>query len=172
MAILAYKDDGDRALGLAGMAMALYINDAEGALVALDLDSERGQGVVLGPEFHFAANPRYSAKLAWQQTLAEFKTLTAMAVGNAMCRRYVGQGTGLTQAEIQYLIDFASQQGGEMCALEPDECRRAYVDIMQAMHRVFSYGAARSVASQLSNALLEHRRLSGAECLDIMRTLQ
>ena len=89
---LKYRDNRDKTYGLTGMAIALVMADGEDMLMQVSLDAPAGEGITFTPDFYFQGNPRYSAKLAWNQMLKQLSLVTGMMIGNVMCRSYLIDG--------------------------------------------------------------------------------
>ena len=86
---LRYTDERDKTYGLAGMAITLVAIDGEKYLCEINLDADAGEGIVMTHDYGFKGNPRMSARIIWEQTLAELRMTTSMTLGNIACRRYV-----------------------------------------------------------------------------------
>lgn len=168
---LRYTDEQDRALGLAGVAISMVAWDGERMLSAISLESEPGAGVEVTPDFHFAGNPRFSARLAWQQMVKQTELASAMIIGNAMCRWYVGRGRRLSSAVNATLRGLVRDEARTICSLDDDETDRIFTHTTEYLDRLFSHSTVASVAAHFADTLRERRRLTASEVLDELSAL-
>lgn len=168
---LRYTDEHDRALGIAGVAIAMLAWDAQHLLTALSLDNETGRGVEVTPDFHFAGNPRFSARLAWQQMVKQTELSSAMIIGNTMCRWYVGRQRRLTSAINATLRALVRDEAHAICSLDDDETDRIYTRTTEYLDRLFTHNTVATVAAHLADTLLTRRRLTASEALDELSAL-
>lgn len=168
---LRYKDESDRAYGLTGMAVALVLWDGEPMLAAVSLDNDPGDGVEFTPAFGFSGNPRLTASLAWREMLRQYELSTAMVMGNAMCRSYVGASRPLTSAVSAALKALIRDEGREMCQLEDDEIDMVYNKTYRYLDRVFTHAGIAAVARDFADVLRTRRRLTAAEVFDNLSSL-
>lgn len=167
---LKYKDATDRCYGVTGMAISIVALDAEDLLDSLTIE-EGEEAVKFTPEYYFSGNPRYSARLAWNQILQHFSVTTAMAIGNLMCRYYVLSGKDLSPALTLALKETVASDGRESCQLEDDEIDNLFTRNFNYLHRLFSHGGVQSVARDFANTLSERRTLTRADVIDELRAL-
>ena len=168
---LKYNDESDRALGLAGMAVAITVWDGEDQMVAVNLDSAPGAGLELTPDFFFAGNPRLSARLAWRQMLKQLELASAMLVSNAMCRSYVGQKRALSSQAASMLRAMVHDEAVNVCSLEEDEIEALYGRVSDTCTRLFTHQAVQNLAERLAADMRQRRRMTAAEILDILEPL-
>ncbi len=167
---LKYKDADDRCYGVTGMAISIVALDAEELLDSLTID-EGEDTVKFAPEYYFAGNPRYSARLAWNQILQHFSLTTAMAIGNLMCRSYVLRGRAISPTLTQTLKDTVAADGRESCQLDDDEIDSLFSRNFSYLHRLFTHSGVQSVARDFARTLSERRTLSRADVIDELRAL-
>lgn len=168
---LRYTDEHDRALGLAGMAISMVAWDGEHMLAAISIDNEPGDGLEVTPDFHFAGNPRLSARLAWQQMVKQTELSSAMVIGNAMCRWYVGRGRRLSSAVNATLRGLVRDEARSVCSLDDDETDRIFTRTTDYLDRLFSHSTVASVAMHFADTLQQRRRLTATEVLDELSAL-
>lgn len=166
---LKYTSDEDRAMGLSGMAMAMYAYDGSQYITALSLDNDLGEGIELSPEFQVVSNPRMSAKIIWHTQLKNFEMVTAMLLGNAMCRSYIGRRSRLDAETSRTLKDLCHTRGHSQCELDADEIERLYAKTATFLERLFTHTAVQSACNTMASTLKGRRRLSTAEIMDILR---
>jgi hypothetical protein len=167
---LKYKDDTDRAHGLAGMAIALVAYNASQYMVSISLDSIPGQGFILAPDFGMSTGPNYSAKLAWNQLLRTYELSSALVLANAMSRAYVGQRHTPTGDVTKTLKKFIAQQGRD-CELEDDEIDRLYDKTQTYVRRLFTHPGVMSMTSDFVATILDRRSMTAAEILERLEAL-
>lgn len=153
------------------MAIAMTVWDGEQWLAALSLDSEPGHGVEVTPDFFFSGNPRFSASLAWQELLKRLELSSAMIMGNAMCRSYVGQSRKLSPQAVKALRAVVRTEAEEACSLESDEADMLYAKIYDYLDRLFVHSRVHQLANSLSRRLQDERRLTAADVLDELAPL-
>ena len=168
---LKYKDEADRSLGLAGTAIAIHVWKGQDNLIAMDLDTEPGQGLSMSPEFGFGGNPRLSARLAWQIMLKNLELTTAMVAGNVMCRSYVGNARPLSSQARATLRALVHDEGQRACQLDDDECDRLLARILDIQQQLFSHSGVAAIARRLAADFVADRRLSAAEIADRLAAL-
>jgi len=169
---LKYSDETDRSLGISGMAIALFACDGEEYLASVSLDAPTGRGLALAPEFHFAGNPRLSAKSVWNQLLKQFELLSAMVMANVMCRCYVGHGKRPDFSQWRDVKNFVADQGRDLCQLDDDEISTVCSKTEQFLDRLFSHGSVVDVARTFSRRLIDNRTMTSAEVLDFLSQLR
>lgn len=167
---LKYKDADDRCYGVTGMAISIVALDAEQLLDSLTIEDGE-ESVTFSPEYYFSGNPRYSARLAWNQILQHFSLTTAMAIGNLMCRRYVRHGQAITPALARLLKDTVAADGRDTCSLDDDEIDSLFTRNFNYLHRLFTHSGVQSVARDFAHTLSERRTLSRADVIEELRAL-
>lgn len=166
MSSLKYTDEKDRSLGLAGTAVAMVVWHAHDKLVAVSIDSEPGAGVEVTPDFHFQGNPRLSAAEAWRTLVQQLQVTTAMLMGNAMSRAYLGHNRPLSSQTRASLRALVRDEAEAVCALTPDETDRLFTEVNQYLDRVFTHHRIATLTRSLAQDIVTERRLSAAEVLD------
>lgn len=168
---LKYRDERDKAYGLTGMVMALVLTDGENVMVEVSLDSPSGESMRFTPDFYFAGNPRYSAKLAWKQMLAHLNLTTGMLLGNTLCRSYLLDGMRLSDDMLDAMRQLVREQGADYCQLEPDEADHLLSRNYNYFDRVFSHRGVAAVAHRFADHLQTRRNMTLAEILDELSEL-
>lgn len=168
---LKYRDERDRACGAAGMVVALVMTDHEDQLAEVSLDAPDGELVRLTPDVYFAANQRYSARLAWQQTLDELNLWVGMAAANVICRSYIidysRPGSQVENALRSLVID-------EACGnwqLDEDEADRLLRRNVEYYGRVLNSRLVADCINSFISTLRSRRTLSRHEALEQLRDL-
>lgn len=168
---LKYSDENDRSLGIAGTAISMVVWDAERYIAAVSLDNGPGDGIEMTPDFHFAGNPRFSARLVWQQMIKQLELSSAMLIGNVMCRSYVGNGRRPSSAATAAIRALVRDEARTVCSLDDDETERIYERTYQYVERLFTHPSVASIANNFADTLRTRRRLSAAEVLDQLSAL-
>ena len=168
---LRYADDTDRAYGVAGMAISLVLWDGEPLLASASLDRAVGSALDFTPAFGFSGNPRYTASLAWRQLLKQYEMVTAMIMGNALCRAYVGSSQPLSSAMGFELLDAIRAEGREACSLDDDEIDIIFNKTHRYLDRVFAHSGVSTLARSLADNLLTRRTMTASEVFDILAEL-
>lgn len=165
-----YADEEDKCYGLAGMAIALNVWDKHTMIrhVSLDLD----EPIAFTPDFFFTANPRFSAKLAWNEMLKEYQLLTGIVLGNVICRKVVRKRERLTNDFMREVYALVENEGREHCQLEPDEITIIFKKTSGYISDLFTDARVASLARQFASDLMERRTMSGNEIADEIDRLQ
>lgn len=168
---LRYTDEKDRSYGLTGMTISMVVWDGEDMLSAVNIDNAPGQGLEVTPEFHFRGNPRMSARIAWHQLIKQFELDTAMLLGNAYCRSYVGGQRTLSAQVTALLRALVRDEGRSLCELDDDEISHIYDKTSLYLERLFTHSGVAAIAHDFAEALRRQRRLSAAEALERLSAL-
>lgn len=168
---LRYTDDSDRAYGVAGMTVSMVLFDGEPYLAAVSLDNPVGDSVEFTPAFGFSGNPRLTASLAWRELKGRFELTTAMLMGNAICRAYVGQSTAMPAEMSRQLRDIVRSEGRQTCSLDDDEIDIIYNRLHRYLDRVFTHSGVSTLTRRLAQLLMERRRLSAGEVIEFLQPL-
>ncbi len=169
---LKYKDEADKCLGAAGMAIAVVALDGSAAIASMDIDAAPDEMIEFMPEFYFEGNPRLMASASWRRLLHNFSLTTGLLIGNVLCRRMVGGLQMPSDAERQYLRDIVVQEGTETCELEEDEADNLFANNYDRMSRLFMRRSIHSMAHEFASIIRDKRRLSRLELLQNLQSLQ
>lgn len=168
---LKYRDERDKTYGLTGMAIAMVMADGEDMLMHISLDAPAGESIGFTPDFYFQGNPRYSAKLAWNQMLKQLSLATGMLVGNVMCRSYILDRKRLNADIVDQLKQLVRSQGSESCSLDNDEADNLFNRNYNYFDRVFTHQAVAAIARNFADELQRRRKFSMQEVLEQLRDL-
>lgn len=170
-AMLSYRNESDRCYGVAGMTIGLVVFDGEDMLAGVSVDAPAHAMVEMDQDFFFAGNPSLSAKSAWNRMLKNFNLMTAMMIGNVMCRRLVLDSADLSGDLRKALHDRIVEEAAESCSLESDEAERLFEKDFSYLYRVFNHRGVQNVAHDFARKIADVRRLSRAEILEELRGL-
>ena len=166
---LKYSDETDKSMGVAGMAISLIACDCEDMLAGVSLD-EAEETLSMAGEFFFSGNPRFSAKIAWNEILRQFQITAGLLMGNVMCRRLCTGGA--VDAEIMGIVrDIILKEGAEHCSLEEDEADALYNKNYRYYHRLFSHPSVAAIARDFATTLRMQRRMTAGEVVENLRRL-
>lgn len=172
MDILKYKDETDKAYGLAGMAISLVAWDAEEWLESINIDAEPDEAIQMSQEFYLTLAPRVGAKAVWEQSLKRFQITAAMMVANVTCRQMVNNKysnlSGEADAELRSAL---YEEGAELCSLEQDEVSRIYGKSLNYCSQLFSHPEVRQVTKSFVYKLQENRNLTAEKIIDLLSSL-
>ena len=169
---LKYKDEADKCLGAAGMAIAVVAMDGSDDIASMDIDAAPDAMVEFMPDFYFEGNPRLMASASWRKLLHNFNLTAGLLIGNVICRRMVGGMQMPTDTERQYLHDIVVQEGTETCELEEDEVENLFTNSYDRMQRLFMQRSVHTMASEFASIIRQQRRLSRLELLQNLQALQ
>lgn len=169
MDILKYKDETDKAYGLAGMAISLVAWDAEEWLESINIDAEPDKAIQMSQEFYLTLAPRVGAKAVWEQSLKRFQITAAMMIANVTCRQMVNNKysnlPGEADAELRSAL---YEEGAELCSLEQDEVSRIYGKSLNYCSKLFMHPEMRQLASNIADNIRNQRILNSTEILDLL----
>lgn len=168
---LRYRDENDRAYGIAGMAVALVLWDGEQFLASVSLESPVGESIEFTPAFGFNGNPRMTASLAWREMIRQFELSTAMIMGNAMCRSYVVSSRPLSEFERHALKTVIQEEGDRFCSLEEDEVERMFGKTHRYLDRVFMHSGVTNLIHDFARTLSARRKMSALEVFEVLEAL-
>ena len=167
--ILKYTDETDKCLGLAGMAISLVACDGEEYLAAVSLDPEE-DSFSMAEEFYFSGNPRFSAKIAWNEMLKQFQITTGMMLANVLCRAFAA-GHSPAREAIDAVHEIIISEGTDRCELDNDEIDSLFNKNYAYYNRLFSHPTVNVIARDFAAALQRQRRMTSGEVLEALRRL-
>ena len=78
MITLKYKDEEDRAYGLGGMVVSMYLLDNEKYIDSVSMDADPDEGMQFTADFFHLPNPNLSPKAVWNDSLSRFNLLNGL----------------------------------------------------------------------------------------------
>lgn len=168
---LAYKNEDDRAYGLAGMAVSLAALDALDRVVEVSLDAE-GPMVSFSHEYYFTGSPTVSPKATWNNLVENFYITTSMAVSNVMARSLVRMKREVPADVSDRLRKAVEEEGEDSCSLEQDEIDALYRRSTTGMRRIFGNPRVYPAIEEFARFISRRRVLSGTEIYDELRMLR
>lgn len=168
---LTYRNEDDRAYGLAGMAISLAALDAIDRVAAVSLDSD-GPMVSFSHEYYFSGSPSVSPKATWSNLLHNFYITSAMVVSNVMARSMVRLGREVPDSILGEIRREMEAEGADTCSLEADEVDRLYLKTTTGMRRIFANPRLHPAIDEFVRVISRRRTLSGMEIYDELRSLR
>ena len=170
--ILKCIDERDKSYGVAGMAIAVVAYDTEDMLASVSMDAEPGHTIEFGSEFFYNANPRMSAKIAWNELIKHFRLATGLMVANTMSRNYVQHRRRLPDDTARALREAVYNYGADDEAqLEKDEIEAVLQRNIEFFDRLFQMQAVHDATHALAADLVEKRSFSAAEIVDRLASM-
>lgn len=156
---LKYADADDRAFGLCGMALALFVFESDRYLLSLDVDAEADQGLELTGDFYIPANPNLSAKGVWTGLFRQFQLTSAMMMGNLLSRALARRSVPIPRDVYRLMMAHLHDEGEEACGLTEGEvdtlCDKSY----GYLQRVISYPAVSAIIRNMADDLMRRHTL-------------
>lgn len=168
----SYTDEDDKCYGLSGMVISLNVLDSDDMLREISIEADHGESISFTPDFFFCSNPRYSAKIAWNEMLKQYQLLTGLVVGNIMCRYTVQRHKPLSSSLIDDMKALIQEEGKETCSLEDDEIDMIFDKTLSFMRSVYANPQVHAIACGIADAIKQRRTMSGSEVLEEMQMLR
>lgn len=167
---LRYADESDRCYGLAGMALALLIDEDDDALFdSISIDMPVGEALALLPRFIHTGRPDVSARMAYASLLREQKMLCHLLLGNVMARYYANRCEAVPGEVKQYIQSILHDEATGNCQLGDDEAEAMFVNEYNYLYRVFNHAGVQQAARKFVDTLSERRTLSRHEVIELYR---
>lgn len=168
---LQYKNERDKAYGLAGMAVGIRALDGEEYIAYIDLDADTAESFRFTPEFSFHGNPRMSAKIVWQQTLNDLRLIGTAIVANLECRRRLLDHGMPAQDEYAACRDALRLDAKNHLDLDDDEIDALFESCRNYAVRLFRHQGVCDLTHSFAARIIERRKLSGAEAVELLAAL-
>lgn len=138
MTSLQYRDEEDKAFGLAGMIYSLGAVDGLDSVAEVSLDTD-GPMVTFRHGYFFNGSPAVSPKSTWDNMLRNFHLTSVMVLSNLMSRTIVKDAEEPDSKLLQEIRDLFEEEGERECSLEKDELDALYDRILHYTMRLFKY---------------------------------
>ncbi len=168
---LAYRDEEDRAYGLAGMAITIASLDAIDHVAKITLDTD-GPMVVFSNDFFYAGSQSVSPKATWNKLLENYRLTAAMVVSNILSRRYVHERTTNIDDMLSPLREILAQEGRETCELEQDEIDNIFSRVLNYSQRIFANRRLFPLIDEFAGIIARRRSLTGREIAEELAFLR
>lgn len=168
---LHYSNDRDKSYGIAGMAVTLVAMDGAAYLSRIDLDADGPDAVVLDAAYAMSGNPRMSAKVVWQRTLADLRLYMSMILGNVVCRRYLLDHRRPSHDELDALRQALRADAGEHLGLDDDESDRLFDSCHNYAIKLYSHDGICRVARSFADTLAQRRQMPACDVAEVLSSL-
>lgn len=168
---LKYKNDEDRAYGLAGMVIAVASMDAIDRVAMVSLDSD-GPMVTFSNEFYFPGSQSASPKATWRRLFDNFQITSAMAISNVLSRKLIHERSNELDDMLRPLRDVIILEGEDVCSLESDEVESIFNRMLSHSGRIFGNSRLSPIIDEFASIIARRRRLTGREIAEELSLLQ
>lgn len=168
---LNYRNDNDRAFGLAGMAISLAALDAIDYVSSISIDAE-GPMVTFADDFYFSGSSSISPKATWNNLLHNFYVTSAMVIANIMARSFVDHGRDIPTSILDDIRAEMIAEGQNSCALDEDEVDSVYTKSYSEMRRIFANSRLHPAIKTFAKDIEKRRELSALEIIDELKSLR
>ncbi|MBD5224733.1 MAG: hypothetical protein HDS68_02030 [Bacteroidales bacterium] len=172
MVTLKYKDEEDRAYGLGGMVVSMYMLDNDKYIDSISLDAESDHGLRFTADFFHLPNPNLSPKAVWSDSLDRFNLLNSLLVSNLLSRSLVRRNERVSREIYQLLMDMLIDEGRELCSLDEDEIKQLYNKNFSYFHEVFSNDTVAETVRGIVDTLKRDRSLDNDALYICMRPMR
>lgn len=160
-----YTDSTDRAFGLCGMALSLFIFDAEKYIDSISLSAPADFGLRLTPDFFTPVNPGLSVKNVWTASFRHFQLTSAMVIGNLLARS-IGRRHSDLSAEVRSLMmQHLAKEGEDSCGLETAEVEQICDNSFSYLRQLLMHPAVNEAVTEMARALSQRQTLSREEIM-------
>lgn len=166
---LRYVDERDKCIGLAGMAVSVFVSKADERLCSISIDDD--EGITFVPELLYTGNPALSLRKAFAKRLEQFKIEASMFVANVLSRARIKYGGGVSDKMTDEIFGILKDEGMAYYALDEDEVRYIANDIWHKMDSVFANKKVCDVTASISDLLGTRRTIYAADVLQLLESL-
>jgi uncharacterized protein (DUF488 family) len=167
---LAYRNEDDKAYGLAGMILSLGDLGAMESIVEVSLDND-GPMVRFTDSYYYATSPTYSPKNAWEGLKHNFYITAAMVVANVMSRSLVRDRVQVPKQLLDEIFAQAVEEGRATCCLDRDEVKALFDHIVMRCRRLFDNPRIHPAIRDLSDEIALKRSMTAEEIVDLLQEL-
>lgn len=167
---LHYRNDDDKAYGLAGMIFSLNALGALDIINEVTLDTD-GPMVTFSSEYYYFASPVVSPKAVWQQTKRLWYLTSSMAVANLMARSVVRDCEQIPSDVLGDLRTLIMQEGADALSLEEDEVENLFENLYRKNMQIFYNPRYQPLVRSLTRSLALRRHMTLSDLTDLLSTL-
>ena len=168
---LHYRNEDDKAYGLAGMMIALANLRAMDRVATVSIDSD-GPMVEFSHEYYFVGSPSISPKTTWDNIVENFHITTSMVISNILARSLVRLKENTPDDILQDVYSVVESEGLDTCALESDEIHQLFDHALARANRIFRNPRIHPLVDEFAHIISRKRNLSGREIIDELHLLQ
>ncbi len=172
MITLKYKDEEDRAYGLGGMVVSMYLLDNEKYIDSVSMDADPDEGMQFTADFFHLPNPNLSPKAVWNDSLSRFNLLNGLLLSNLMSRALVRHNESITREIYQLMMEMLIDEGQDLCSLDEDEIKELYNKNFSYYHEVFSNDTVNRTVRGIVDKLIQERSLDSDALYVCMRPMR
>lgn len=166
--LLKYTDSEDKCFGVVGMAIGLTIVDCEKYIADISIERADLESVRFTPDFFFASSPNISAKSAWNFMAERYHIVSAMLIGNLLCRSMLRGDGKLKRESVTALHSYLLEEGADLCELDKDEIEPIFDKYFNYLYNVFNSGRMKQIAVNMVDNLSKSGSLSRGEIKDLL----
>ncbi len=167
---LTYRNEDDKAYGLAGMILSLSSLHALPLIREVTMDTE-GPMVHFTNDYYYITSPAVSPKAVWNKLRENFYITSSMVIGNVFARRIVRDGEDVTVAMLDNILSSMIEEGRDTCSLDEDETMVIYDNIVMRNRNIFGNRRLHPTVKKLQQILSLRRHLSISELNDELDAL-
>ncbi len=171
MTTLKYKDEKDRAYGLCGMAVCMYVMENSQYVDSVSVDAEADYGLRLTPDFFHESNQQLSAKAAWNNAVSRFQAAAGLLVANVLARALVREKGDVSVELNKQMLKRLEEEAEAACALDADEVRTVYSKVLSIFNRVFSHHDVGVIVDRFVDELMQRRTLDADDIHSLLHAL-
>jgi hypothetical protein len=157
---IKYRNDNDKAYGVAGMALGLAVFDVSALSRGIDMDAVGFECLQFAPDFFFEGNPLMSAKDSWKHTYSHFQVIMGLSIANAMCRKMLLDHGSIDRKMRLLLLEAACNEGMLACQLEKEEVERLFDKYYSHLLSVFSNREIAQAVSEFATIIRQERTIT------------
>lgn len=170
MNTLQYRNDDDKAYGLAGMIFSLHATGTLDIITEVNLDND-GPMVTFSSEYYHISSPAISPKAVWQQTKRNWYLTSSMVVGNIMARALIRDHEQIPQTILTDIRSQIIQEAADTLSLEEDEATLLFDNLYRKNLQLYYTPRYQPLVRTLTATLATRRHLTLADLLDILSSL-
>lgn len=167
---LAYRNDDDRAYGLAGMIFSLGNLDALDSIQEVSIDADGPMVTFTHPYYH-CMSPTASARSVWEAMKRNFYLTASMVVANVMARSMVLDRANVPSTLLDDIYKEIKADGEDELSLEEDEISQLYDHILLQNRRLFGNPRLHEPLKHLSGILAIRRTMSASDIIEELQGL-
>ncbi|MBO5780093.1 MAG: hypothetical protein J6R27_03185 [Muribaculaceae bacterium] len=169
LSLLRYTDAEDKSFGVVGMAIGLFIFNAEQYLSGISVDRSDIDSIEFTPDFQIYTPQSLSAKSVWNESVKRFQVTAGLLLSNVICRCYVSRRCGIDAKLRQLMLDCLLEEGVESCQLDADEVEAIFNKNCDYLSRAFRSPELAVAARQMADDLNKSRELSRDQILTYLK---
>ena len=167
----AYRNEDDKAYGLAGMAISIASLDALDRITEIDLEAD-GPMITFSNHYYYSTSPSVSPKAVWNNLLRNLHLTTALVMGNVMARSVVRMGMPPIPVVFDEIKNIVREEGREICSLDEEEADILFDKVLRHSLRLFNNPRLHPAVTELARVISRRRRLGVLELAEELELLR